>query len=173
MWLKDDICKQCPALLLEMFNYYYSCIWSQANPTSLNPLLSASVADGGDMTRSQHTVCSSSSNSVHALLYLCVWMPPWCEAPADWEVFSFFHLCNLKAETLLCQQRSVWSRPWFFLWSCVGVRVGLWRKLSAEELMLLNCGVGEDSRESIGLQGDPTSPFWRRSALGVLWKEWC
>ena len=34
------------------------------------------------------------------------------------------------------------------------VRVGLWRKLSAEELMLLNCGVGEDSRESLGLQGD-------------------
>ena len=26
------------------------------------------------------------------------------------------------------------------------VRVGPWRKLSAEELMLLNCGVGEDSR---------------------------
>ena len=25
------------------------------------------------------------------------------------------------------------------------LRVGLWRKLSAEELMLLNCGVGEDS----------------------------
>ena len=50
------------------------------------------------------------------------------------------------------------------------VRVGLWRKLSAEELMLLNCG--EDSWESLGLQGDPTSPFWR-SALGFLWKEWC
>ena len=32
-------------------------------------------------------------------------------------------------------------------------------KLSAEELMLLNCGVGEDSGESLGLQGDPTSPF--------------
>ena len=31
-------------------------------------------------------------------------------------------------------------------------------KLSAKELMLLNCGVGEDSRESFGLQGDPTSP---------------
>ena len=31
------------------------------------------------------------------------------------------------------------------------------RKLSAEVLMLLNCGVGEDSRESLGLQGDPTS----------------
>ena len=35
------------------------------------------------------------------------------------------------------------------------VRVGLWRKLSAEELMLLNCGVGEDSWESLGLQGHP------------------
>ena len=35
------------------------------------------------------------------------------------------------------------------------VRVGLWRKLSAKELMLLNCGVGEDSWESLGLQGDP------------------
>ena len=32
------------------------------------------------------------------------------------------------------------------------VRVGLERKLSAEELMLLNCGVGEDSWESLGLQ---------------------
>ena len=34
-----------------------------------------------------------------------------------------------------------------------------YRKLSAEELMLLNHGVGEDSWESLGLQGDPTSPF--------------
>ena len=44
-----------------------------------------------------------------------------------------------------------------FLWSCMDARVGLWRKLSAKELMLLNCGVGEDSWESLGLQGDPTS----------------
>ena len=47
---------------------------------------------------------------------------------------------------------------WLWFWSCMDVRVGLWRKLSAEELMLLNCGVGEDSWESLGLQGDPTSP---------------
>ena len=45
-------------------------------------------------------------------------------------------------------------------------------KLSTEELMLLNCDVGEDSWESLGLQGDPTSPFWR-SVLGVHWKDWC
>ena len=43
--------------------------------------------------------------------------------------------------------------------SCMDVRVGLWRKLNAEELMLFNCGVGEDSWEALGLQGDPTSPF--------------
>ena len=42
------------------------------------------------------------------------------------------------------------------------VRVGLWRKLSNKELMLLKCGFGEDSWESLGLQGDPTSPFWNQ-----------
>ena len=31
------------------------------------------------------------------------------------------------------------------------------QKPSAKELMLLNCGVGEDSRESFGLKGDQTS----------------
>ena len=31
----------------------------------------------------------------------------------------------LKAETLLYQQRSIWSRLWFFQWSCMDVRVGL------------------------------------------------
>ena len=39
--------------------------------------------------------------------------------------------------------------------------------------MILNCGLGEDSWESLGLQGDPTSPSWRRSVLGVHWKDWC
>ena len=31
------------------------------------------------------------------------------------------------------------------------------KKVSAEELMLLNCGAGEDPSESLGLQGVPTS----------------
>ena len=31
-------------------------------------------------------------------------------------------------------------------------------RLSAKELILSDCGVGEDSSESPGLQGDPTSP---------------
>ena len=44
------------------------------------------------------------------------------------------------------------------------VRVRLWTKLSAEELMLLNCGVREDSWESLGLKElDP-----RRSNQSIL-----
>ena len=43
----------------------------------------------------------------------------------------------------------------------------------AERSDVLNYGAGEDSWESLGLQGDPISPFWRRSVLGVHWKDWC
>ena len=80
---------------------------------------------------------------------------------------SIFKSRDMTLPTKVC------SKGYSFQWSCIDVRVGLWRKLSAEELMLLNCGVGEDSWESLGLQGDPTSPFWRRSVLGVLCKDWC
>ena len=38
--------------------------------------------------------------------------------------------------------------------------------------MLLNCGVGEDSWETVGLQGDQTSPSWRKSFLNIHWKDW-
>ena len=40
----------------------------------------------------------------------------------------------------------------------MGVRVGPWRRLCAEELMVLKCGGREDSQESLGLPRDPTSP---------------
>ena len=43
------------------------------------------------------------------------------------------------------------------------VRVGLWKKLNTKELMLLNCGVGEDSCESLGLQGDQSWVFFGRN----------
>ena len=48
--------------------------------------------------------------------------------------------------------------------------------LSAEELMLLNCGVGEDSWESLGLQGYQISQLKKKSVIGrtdaeapILW----
>ena len=68
------------------------------------------------------------------------------------------------------------------------VRVGLWKKLRPEELMLLNCGVGEDSWESLDCkeiqpvhsEGDqPWDSFGRNDAKAetpVLWpphaKSW-
>ena len=42
------------------------------------------------------------------------------------------------------------------------------RRIDAFEL-----DVGEDSWESLGQQGDPTSPFWRNSVLNIHWKDWC
>ena len=45
------------------------------------------------------------------------------------------------------------------------------KKANAKELMLLNRGVGEDSWESLGLQGDPTSPFRRRDQSWVFFER--
>ena len=69
------------------------------------------------------------------------------------------------------------------------VRVGLWRKLSAEELMLLNCGVGEKTLESpldckeiqpVHSEGDEPWDFFGRTdakaETPILWplhaKSW-
>ena len=77
-----------------------------------------------------------------------------------------------KSRDITLPTKTIYSRLWFFQWSCMDVRVGLWSKLSAEKLMLLNCGVGEDSWESLGLQGDPTSPSQGKSVLNIHWKDW-
>ena len=48
------------------------------------------------------------------------------------------------------------------------VRVGPWRKLRTKELMLLNCGVREDSWDSLGMKGDQTSQSSRKSVLTFI-----
>ena len=68
-------------------------------------------------------------------------------------------------------------RLWFFLWSCMDVRVGLRRRLSAEELTLLNCGNESplDCKEiqPVHCEGDqPWDFFGRNDAKAeapVLW----
>ena len=50
----------------------------------------------------------------------------------------------------LCQQGYGFSSGHVWMWE-----LDCERKPSAEELMLLSCSVGEDSWESLGLQGDP------------------
>ena len=39
--------------------------------------------------------------------------------------------------------------------------------------MLSNCGVGEDSWESLGQQGDQTSRSQMKATLNIHWKDWC
>ena len=56
---------------------------------------------------------------------------------------SIFKSRDIILPTKVCLVKAM-----VFQWSCMDVRVGIYRKyirLSAEELMLLNCGVGEDS----------------------------
>ena len=79
----------------------------------------------------------------------------------------------IKKQDVILPTKAVCSRLWFFQWSCMDVRVGLLRRLSTKELMLLNCGIREDSWEFLGLQGDPTSPSWKKSVLNIHWKDWC
>ena len=68
------------------------------------------------------------------------------------EKICIFALANEKWGNRKDCERKMWSSNWQSV---------LWRKLSVKELMRLNCGVGEDSWESLGLQGDPINPFWR------------
>ena len=79
----------------------------------------------------------------------------------------------LKSRDITLPKNIHLVKPMVFQWSCMDVRVGLWRKLCVKELMLLNCDVGEDSWEFLGLQGDPTNPSSRKSVLNVHWKDWC
>ena len=62
----------------------------------------------------------------------------------------------LKSRDLFAD-KGLYSQSYGFSSSHVRMWIELLRKLSTEELMLLNCGVGEDSWEFLGKQGDQTS----------------
>ena len=55
------------------------------------------------------------------------------------------------------QQKRHTDKRFWILWE--KVEGGMIWENSTEELMLLNCGVGEDSWMSLGLQEGPTNPF--------------
>ena len=65
----------------------------------------------------------------------------------------------LKSRDITLLEKICIVKAMVFPAACVDLTDGPWRRLSTEELMLSNCGTGEDSWESLGLQGDPTSPF--------------
>ena len=47
------------------------------------------------------------------------------------------------------------------------------KKAEHQGIDILNCGVAEDSWESLGVQGDQTSESSRKSILNSHWKDWC
>ena len=79
--------------------------------------------------------------------------------PLPWVLMLYFHVSYYLGKKIIVNVTpSQYFSPQFLKAICTDVRIGLWRKLSAEELMLLNCGIEEDSWESLGLQGNPTRP---------------
>ena len=84
----------------------------------------------------------------------------------DWVAIAFSNAWKWKVKVKSLSRVWLLATPWTASLQGSSVHGTLqaivleWgqRKLSIEELMLLNCGVGEDSRESFGLQGNPTSP---------------
>ena len=64
---------------------------------------------------------------------------------------------SIKKKSHHSASKSAYSQSYGFPSSHVDMRVGPQRRLNADELMLLNCGVGEDSWESLVLQGDQIS----------------
>ena len=95
-------------------------------------------------------MCLSIANIIHSSVNRC---------------FGCFHALAIVNSASMHIRVDVSFLNYTFVLACLGA--GLLK------LMLLNCSVGEDSWESLVLWGDPTSPFWRRSTLGFLWKEWC
>ena len=93
-------------------------------------------------------------------------------------VFPILLFCSISLHWSLRKAFSsllaiLWNSAMVFPMVMYGCESWTVKKAEGRKLMLLNCGVREDSWESLGLQGDPTSPFWRRLALGFLWREWC
>ena len=80
--------------------------------------------------------CPSPSPGVHSNSRPSSW---WCH-PAILSSFISFSSCP--------QSHPPSSQAMVFPVVMYDVRVGLWRRLSSEELMLLNCGIGEDSWDS-------------------------
>ena len=80
-----------------------------------------------------------------------------------WRIYAF---------ELWCWRRLL-RVPWTARRSSQSLLKEICPECSLEELMVLNCGVGEDSWESLGQQGDQTSQSWRKSVLNIRWKDWC
>ena len=58
------------------------------------------------------------------------------------------------------------------MYVCVCIHIYIYIYTHTHIYMLLNCDIGEDPWEFLALQGDPTSPSYRKSVLNIHWKDW-
>ena len=68
------------------------------------------------------------------------------------------------------QERLLWDQRWSYV---KGYSLCVRRVYAPRFFSRHNKDLEWRTLESLGLQGDPTSPSWRRSVLGVHWKDWC
>ena len=85
---------------------------------------------------------------------------------------------NYHYSIAICQQTSMWSSYGFsssHVWMCEldHKKKKTKNKLTTKGLTLFNCNAGEDSWESLGLQGDQICQFWWKSILNIYWNSYC
>ena len=79
----------------------------------------------------------------------------------------------LKAKTLVCH-KSLSSQSYSFFSSHVQIWELDYKESWAPNNWCFWTMVLEKTLwKSLGLQGDPTSPSWKESALNIHWKDWC
>ena len=79
---------------------------------------------------------------------------------------------HIKKQKHYFANKGLSNQSYVFLVVMYGCESCTIKKTEHWRMVLLNCGVGEDSWESLGLQGDPTSQSWRKSVLNIHWKDW-
>ena len=78
----------------------------------------------------------------------------------------------LKSRDITLQTEVCLVKAMFFLVVMYECESWTIKKAECWRTRLLNCGVGEISWKSLGLQGDPNNPSKRKSVLNVHWKDW-
>ena len=135
------VSQQCPGRSLQHHCAGAACSWSLSGDNRWT--ISWRSCTENNRTRGRNSLCFS----------LCVSAATY---PTRVSGLSYTELptqiCGVCAPYLY-GQRYGFSSSHIRMWE-----LDHWRRLSTEELLLLNCGVGEDSWESLGLQGDPTNP---------------
>ena len=123
-------------------------------------------------TYSSHSICEGTSAeteawgeatpspalppAVEALLALPLW---WCPARmVKSTLLTKIHLVKAMVFPVVIYGCDSWT---------------IKKRLSAEELMFLNCGAGQDSWESLGQQGNQNSKPYGKSIWNIHCKDWC